>query len=80
MTEMVKNWQHLCQKLAVVVALDDFIGLAPDVIVEELTGDNTVRKLDRCDIKGHGKKSMTIMETSLLLEKHPAWHKVFGAS
>jgi hypothetical protein len=23
------------------------IGLAPDVIVEELTGDNTVRKLDR---------------------------------
>jgi hypothetical protein len=45
MTEMVKNWQHLCQKLAVVVALDD--RLAPDVIVEELTGDNTVRKLDR---------------------------------
>jgi len=24
MTEMVKNWQHLCQKLTVVVALDDY--------------------------------------------------------
>jgi hypothetical protein len=45
-TEMVKNWQHLCQKLAIVVALDYFIVLAPDVIVE-LTGDNSVRNLDR---------------------------------
>jgi hypothetical protein len=30
-----------------VVALDDFIDLTPDVTVEKLTGDNTVRKLDR---------------------------------
>jgi hypothetical protein len=37
-SEMVKNWQHLCQKLAVVVAADDFIGLTPNVVVE-LTGD-----------------------------------------
>jgi hypothetical protein len=44
-TEMVKNWQHLCQKLAVVVALDDFIGLAPGVV--ELTGDSSVRNLYR---------------------------------
>lgn len=66
--------------MMMMVALDDFIGLAPDVIFEELTGDNTVRKLDRCDTRGHGKTIMTIMKTSLLLEKHPAWHKVFGMS
>jgi len=31
------------------------ISLVPDVTVEELTGDNTVRKLDRHDSRGHGR-------------------------
>ena len=46
-TEMLKKWQHLCQKLAVVVASDDFYWSGSRVIVEELTGENIVRNRDR---------------------------------
>jgi hypothetical protein len=44
--DMVNNWQHLCQKLDVEVALDDFIGVDNDVIVvQELKEDEILSEM-----------------------------------
>jgi hypothetical protein len=44
--DMVNNWQHLCQKLDVEVALDDFIGVDDDaIVVQELTEDEILSEI-----------------------------------
>jgi hypothetical protein len=44
--DMVNNWQHLCQKLDVEVALDDFIGVDNDAtVVQELTEDEILSEI-----------------------------------
>lgn len=65
------------------VALDDFIGLAPDVIVEELTGDNTGRKPDRDVTRedmeedhNDNENFTTVRETSSMTQS--LWHVIMN--
>ena len=72
--DMVKNWQHLCQKLDAEAEFDGFIHVDDDVIAApEVTGESGD------DVTLVMRRMTTMMKIPLLLCRHPVWCDVFGA-